>query len=120
MNTPAVINVPKQWALGLLSGALALIAAMGMAACGDGGQPSGSPVPTQLVRGQEVFTQYCTTCHPGGGAGRGPSLITQNLSTQKIETTVRNGRGLMPGFGTSSISDDDLAQLVQYIQSLHQ
>ena len=76
--------------------------------------------PPSLCAGQQVFTQYCTTCHPGGGQGRGPSLITQNLSTQKIETTVRNGRGLMPGFGTSSISDDDLTQLVQYIQSLHQ
>lgn len=50
----------------------------------------------------------------------GPSLINRNLYRNKIETTVRHGDGLMPGFGTSSISDDDLSQLVDYVQSLRQ
>jgi mono/diheme cytochrome c family protein len=69
------------------------------------------------VRGQHIFATYCASCHVGGP---GPYLGSKNLPESKIETTVRHGEGMMPGFGTNSISDDDLTQLVDYVQSLRQ
>ncbi len=111
------LAIRKNWLGSVLYASLALVAAVAISACGDGADslPSASPVATELVEGQHIFATYCASCHFGG---IGPSLINRNLSRNKIETTVRHGDGMMPGFGTGSISDDDLSQLVDYVQSL--
>jgi mono/diheme cytochrome c family protein len=121
MNTTFAFYVRRYLIAGGAYLILALLAVVGIVACGDDSapQPSGTPPSTaSLVRGQEIFAQYCTKCHPGGGAGAGPSLIGRNESASKITRTVRNGDGLMPSFQTSEISDEDLNQLVQYVQNL--
>ena len=117
MYKAMALAIRKNWLGGVLYTWLAVLAAVAISACGDGTDslPSASPVPTELVRGEHIFATYCASCHFGG---IGPSLINRNLSRNKIETTVRHGEGMMPGFGVGSISDDDLSQLVDYVQSL--
>jgi mono/diheme cytochrome c family protein len=71
-----------------------------------------------VAAGQAVFQQNCNACHPNGNAGVGPALRGKNLSAQQITNRVRNGGGGMPAFSTSQISDQQLADLVAYVQSL--
>ena len=117
MYRATALAICENWMGTILYSCLALVAALVISGCGDGADslPSASPVPTELVRGQHIFATYCASCHFGG---IGPSLINRNLTRNKIETTVRRGDGMMPGFGTGSISDEELSQLVDYVQSL--
>jgi len=86
--------------------------------------PAAQPVATQpaaagnAAAGKVVFDQNCNSCHPNGGSGAGPALKGKNLSAQRIENQVRRGGGGMPAFSTSQISDQQLQDLVAYIQSL--
>ncbi len=68
--------------------------------------------------GKAVFDQYCNGCHPNGNQGTGPALRGRNLSADRIKTQVRNGGGGMPAFSTGQISDQQLNDLVAYVQSL--
>ncbi len=110
----------------------ALLAVVGLAACdnnsGDAGG-SGSNMPTSTAAsgvgstvlprsGEAVFTRYCAVCHPGGGRGSGPSLITRDIAAAEIRAKVRNGAGRMPPFGPTVISDDDLGALVDYVRGI--
>src|SRR6476661_7070050 len=95
----------------------ALLPAVAVAAC-DGG--SSTPTPEYggtgtTSKGQVIFERYCNTCHPGGGRGVGPSLITMHYGADEIKAVVRHGKAQMPGFGEKVISDDDLDALVDYV-----
>ncbi|MGI5836713.1 MAG: c-type cytochrome [Chloroflexota bacterium] len=68
--------------------------------------------------GAAVFQQNCDGCHPGGAQGRGPMLKGKNLSSDHIKGVVRNGASSMPAFPENRISDEQLANLVAYLQSL--
>src|SRR3954464_13561292 len=78
----------------------ALVLAVAVASC-DGG--SATPTPEYgwngtTSKGQAIFMRYCNTCHPGGGRGVGPSLITRNEGADEIKAVVRHGKAQMPGF----------------------
>ena len=64
--------------------------------------------------------RYCNTCHPGGGRGAGPSVIqlAPGMSDDQLRAVVRNGKERMPPYGPSTISDEQLTQLVAYMRSL--
>jgi mono/diheme cytochrome c family protein len=98
----------------------ALLASTGLAACDSGGSSPGGPGGgTPIPRtGEMIFARYCNTCHPEGGRGVGPSLITQDYSEPEMRSVVRHGRKQMPGFGVQIISDDDLNALVEYVKGL--
>ena len=83
-------------------------------------KPAAQPGTTagNVAAGKAVFDQNCNSCHPNGGSGAGPSLKGRNLSAQRIENQVRRGGGGMPAFSQSQISDQQLQDLVAYIQSL--
>lgn len=80
----------------------------------------GTPTPAggNVAAGQTVFQQSCNSCHPNGNAGVGPALRGKNLSADRITTQVRNGGGGMPAFSSSQIGDQQLNDLVAYVQSL--
>ena len=71
-----------------------------------------------IAAGQAIYEQRCNSCHPNGNAGAGPALRGRNLSAQRITAQVRNGGGGMPAFPASQISDQQLSDLVAYVQSL--
>jgi mono/diheme cytochrome c family protein len=111
----------RRWLAGLLFALSASIAVVGLAACDTGTASSvpTNPPGTVLPRtGEAIFARYCTVCHPGGGQGSGPSLITGRFSAMQIKERVRQGYGRMPPFGPDIISDDELNSLVSYLQGL--
>jgi len=71
-----------------------------------------------IAAGQAIYEQRCNSCHPNGNAGAGPALRGKNLSAQRITAQVRNGGGGMPAFPANQISDQQLTDLVAYVQSL--
>jgi (+)-pinoresinol hydroxylase len=88
-----------------------------------------APPPTQLARGQQVFTYWCATCHSAGPGmpgtqalqakyhGNPPALLLQrtDLTPQLIAYFVRNGVSVMPLFRKTEISAADLDALAAYI-----
>lgn len=98
--------------------ALVLVMSIALAGCGGGGggQPAASGGNVQA--GQAVFQQNCNGCHPGGAQGTGPNLKGRNLAAGQIKNQVRNGKGAMPAFPANRISDQQLNDLVAYVQSL--
>ena len=84
---------------------------------GTPGPPVATPLPG-VATGQAVFARYCTACHPGGGRGSGPSLITSRESDAARRAVVREGHRPMPAFGQDLISDADLDAVLAYIRTL--
>lgn len=102
--------------------------------------PTPTVNPTAAVAGEQLFTSLgCNTCHPGGGAGTGPSLIGllgRQVELQSGETItadpayirssilqpdqhiVAGYSNVMPNF-EGQVSDRELSQLVAYIRSLN-
>jgi mono/diheme cytochrome c family protein len=74
--------------------------------------------PSELEQGRRVFIRHCQQCHPGGGAGIGPSLKLKPAGSFRLKTQVRMGKGKMPAFSPSQINRDDLQRLVAYLQTL--
>ncbi len=80
--------------------------------------PAATPGNGVAATGQAVFARYCTACHPGGGRGSGPSLITSRDSDAARRAIVRQGHRPMPAFGPDLISDADLDAVLAYIRTL--
>jgi mono/diheme cytochrome c family protein len=92
-----------------------------LGACNSGTGATAAPSPSpQSPRGQAVFARYCSSGHPGGRRGIGPSLVERlpTLSDEQVRATVRHGKNRMPGFGPKAISDDDLTELIAYVRTL--
>lgn len=86
----------------------------------------------QIVTGSEVYSQICSACHQPGGAGLAgqyPPLngnpkvedavyVTDVITNGKqgpIEVLGQTYNGVMPSFST--LSDDDIAAVIAYIQN---
>jgi len=101
----------------LVTTAALLVAASGaVAACGtDGGPTPDDPV---LAQGQQVYRQYCASCHGArGGGGSGPRLagvVEQRYPDIEDQIAViANGRAGMPAFG-QRLSADELRAVARY------
>lgn len=101
-------------------GVAALLAAV--AACGSArrstpvtGPPSFSPA---AQRGQVVFMQNCNQCHPQGEAGLGPAINDKPFPEFLKEFQVRHGLGAMPSFSEKEVSDQQLEDLMTYLEEL--
>ena len=102
----------------------AFVAAL-VAACGSEhrGPPHGPEVATRNpgeVYGQRLFYQYCYQCHPGGGAGLGPSLNDKPLPEVVIKEQIRRGVGDMPGFSETILSDGEVAAIADFVQDMRE
>ena len=81
-------------------------------------QESGS---TNLT-GEQIFIRTCNTCHPGGGAGMGVSLI--NLQKDfpddvKLKAFLRKGKGMMPPQPKDVLNDQEMDNLISYLRALN-
>jgi mono/diheme cytochrome c family protein len=78
--------------------------------------------------GAAIFERHCATCHARGDGhpgtqslakiygGEQASLLDRvNLPAELVRFTVRNGRGLMPGFRVSEIDNQDLKLLIEFL-----
>ena len=73
--------------------------------------------------GQAVLTRLCNSCHPNANAGIGPALYGPQFADRypddaAIAAVIRQGKGGMPAFSTSQLSDQDLANVVAYLRGL--
>ena len=70
--------------------------------------------------GLSVYSLNCSACHGSDRAGQGhsnmPSLINieERLSDDEIETTVTEGKGVMPPF--THLSDKEVEQVIAYLK----
>ncbi len=89
-------------------------------------------VPVNVARassGQQIYAEYCQTCHGEKGYGDGPgaaALPTQpfDLTThvllhdeQYLHALILNGRGYMPAFG-DRLSQDQILDVIAYSRLL--
>ena len=73
--------------------------------------------------GAALFAGNCASCHPNGG-----NIITPGLPLKgapelsnyaRFRSLVRQGRGPMPAFPASRISDSELRELYRYVRSAY-
>jgi len=102
------------------------IACLVLLACsGDKGEPSkGSPSAAQKPHpGAALVKANCMACHKPGLNGApiiGNAKMWGPRITQGEETLIQhaiNGYGLMPAKGGSSLTDEEIAQAVNYMLS---
>ena len=79
----------------------------------NAGDPSGS----------EIFASYCIFCHRHGGNTIDPNLPLEGApqlgSYYSFRSLVRQGRGKMPAFSSSQISDSQMRKLYRYVSSAY-
>lgn len=83
-------------------------------------EPATSHVPN-VDEGQQLFRQFCDSCHPGGGKGvgpavRGPEFQAKYRDDGALRKVITEGTGPMPGF--RQLSNDQVDSLVAYLRSL--
>lgn len=104
--------------------ALAVLVVMG-AIVGAGGTANAAESD---ATGVTIYEHYCIACHDRGaghpgtqnlaylyGAEKAALADRNNLTPEYVRTMVRFGRGLMPGFRPSEISDEQLKLLADYL-----
>ena len=72
-------------------------------------------------QGKIAFTQNgCWQCHGfvGQGSIAGPKLAPNPLPLETLSAFVRNTKGSMPPYQKAILSDEDLANIHAYLQSL--
>ena len=67
----------------------------------------------KLATGPEgTYSRTCGYCH---GSNVGPVILGLNIAPEAIQAVVRSGMGAMPAFRPTEISDQELAELSQWI-----
>lgn len=67
-------------------------------------------------QGEKVFMQHCQRCHPHGEAGLGPAINPAPSFGKRFQ--IRHGLGAMPSFDEKLISDQQLDDVIAYLNAL--
>jgi mono/diheme cytochrome c family protein len=97
--------------------ALAGIQSLARAAVQDGGAAAAG----DAAHGKQIFTRYCVVCHGSAGSGGlGPALkkVESRLSVQEITHQITNPRAAMPRLYPAPLTEDDVRDVVSYVQTL--
>lgn len=81
-----------------------------------------STFAANLEAGEQIFTENCSACHPGGTNAIMPD---KTLKKEKLEensmnsilaitTQVRQGKNAMPAFG-GRLADEDIDNVANYV-----
>ena len=113
---------PNQTVLLLALGS-SLAAGCAVAGCGSPrrGLPVAEPIDfadADLAHGRRVFMNHCNQCHPGGTAGLAPAINNKPLPGWAMRAQVRQGLGSMPAFSAAIVSDEELDDLIAYLNYL--
>jgi mono/diheme cytochrome c family protein len=68
--------------------------------------------------GKKLFMKHCDQCHPRGESGLAPAINNKPLPAFLIRFQVRHGLGAMPKFSQDVITDQELEQVITYLQAL--
>ena len=128
-------HIWRRFSIGLLSGSLAL----GLAACGGGATPIPTPAGPvgDAAKGQALFATTCTACHGLDGtgvAGLGKDLTTSTFLAEQSDAEllafIKTGRpasdplnttgvDMPPRGGNPALTDQDLADIISFLRSIH-
>jgi disulfide bond formation protein DsbB len=124
----------NRFALSLLSGALTI----SLVACGGGSAPTAAGPAGDAAKGQTLFTGTCSACHGPEGtgvAGLGKDLTTSTFVAEQSDAEllafIKTGRpasdplnttgvDMPPRGGNPALSDQDLADIISFVRSIHQ
>jgi len=116
------------WRSGVLALAMLLIAALGAAAAlaassAQDEAPAAAPPAAPAgdpVHGQMLFdTVGCWECHGyAAQGGVGPKLSPNPIPFTAFQGQVRVPRAVMPHYSTAALSDQDLADIYAFVQSV--
>ncbi|MCG3180598.1 MAG: hypothetical protein BIFFINMI_02960 [Phycisphaerae bacterium] len=112
-----------------------LVAALGIAGCGDKTGPDGKPATTRtpppdpnspgVQAGKIVFQDNCQQCHQADGSGTTQARtnlrgVFGRLDEGKIRDTIVHGRNFMPGVPDLSKPERkaDMDHLMEYLRWL--
>ena len=85
------------------------------------GATTGSPARSTVDAGRTAFARaQCESCHGpnANGAGQGPALLPFTKNLQELTGIVRQGIGLMPAISRNNATDEEIADILQYLRSL--
>ena len=69
--------------------------------------------------GADPYQRVCQLCHgPEGRGDLGPALVPLGFDADYVLAVVREGYSQMPPISTREFSDDDVRQVVAYLESL--
>jgi len=88
------------------------------AAAAGGGGASYAEASATSPAGHEVFDRNCGSCHPGGEADLGPSLMALGWDHARMISQIREGSGRMRPISAGRMSDEQLASLMDFLQVL--
>jgi quinoprotein glucose dehydrogenase len=79
-----------------------------------------TPAEAEENSPKALYTSQCAVCHSDSLAGSPPAIpslqgVGQRMSSKDIASTIRNGKGRMPGF--SNLTDDQVSALLMYVMS---
>ncbi|MDA1128345.1 MAG: cytochrome c [Chloroflexi bacterium] len=114
--------------LGLLGLAIGLVVLV--AACGGNSDTTPEPAtptakPTTgatsipVTEGQRLFTANgCGACHGAQGEGTGIAPALSGHTVGQVKRQARAPLGIMPVFSPSTVSNEDLSLIAEYVESL--
>lgn len=71
------------------------------------------------ARGKEIFRRVgCFECHNYQGQGGVGPRLAKTLPFEALKSYVRNANGNMPPYAPSVLTDDELADIYAYLQSV--
>ncbi|MBM3772888.1 MAG: cytochrome c [Acidimicrobiia bacterium] len=72
-----------------------------------------------VAAGRAAFERVCQACHGAEARGdAGPRLVPFSREYDELLGIVREGVGQMPPISTRELSDENVAQILAYLQSL--
>lgn len=85
--------------------------------------PDPDPEAGDIVHGRELYETHCIACHSPFGMGIAVSQedlapALHDADAVEIAQAVRAGPGVMPPFSETTIDEDDLDSLTQYVMHL--
>lgn len=100
---------------------LSVVATIALTACGNSGSKTnpGTGSKGDATKLSSGFAQNCASCHgAAGGGGTARSIQGYTGTISAYTSAVRNGKGSMPSFSTSSYSEANLNADYTYLKSL--
>jgi len=105
----------------LFATVVVVLVALVVAACGGGGGGAAAPsAQGDANAGAQAWaSKPCAGCHGANAeGGAGPKLAGTTLSLDRLQNTVRNGRGgEMPKFSADQVSDTDIANIYAWLKT---
>ena len=118
----------KKLKIAMVALCLAATACGGGEETGDSESTSGSEAAvsyegpigsSDTAAGEQVYNDYCAGCHQGGdgGADAAPAVNGIGWTAEHMRRQVREGEDSMPAFSESTLSGEQLEQLLAYLAS---